>query len=225
MLCMAILGTLHKSLDRWGSSLVPKSARIASRFIIAALFAVMPLLHHWTSAEFLGIHAIILGAAVAFETFGKIGAVGRVYDHVRAEELRLQRLAMHSSSSPIVEKNSGGGEFPMNELQQQQSQTTPSWMQDLKKSHSHASTGIGMGEKHSPFAGSQRHLSTMIDSSMRRINKDGMVKGPDRRASWHEFDDLTGDELGEMDCGIESELGHLRSKEVASGQRWAYVAS
>lgn len=113
----------------------------------------------------------------------------------------------------------------MNELQQQQSQTTPSWMQDLKKSHSHASTGIGMGEKHSPFAGSQRHLSTMIDSSMRRINKDGMVKGPDRRASWHEFDDLTGDELGEMDCGIESELGHLRSKEVASGQRWAYVAS
>ncbi|PWN32444.1 uncharacterized protein FA14DRAFT_181133 [Meira miltonrushii] len=222
MLCMAILGTLHKSLDRWGSSIVPKSARIASRFIIAAIFGVMPLLHHWTSAEFLGVHAIILGAAVAFETFGKIGAVGRVYDHARAEELRLQRLAMHSSS-PITEKNGEGGEFPMNELQHQQSRGDPSRMQDLIKSPSHVSSG--MGEKHSPFAGSQRHLSMMVDSSMRRLNKDSMVKGPNRRASWHEYDDLTGDEMGEMDCGIESELGHLRSKEVASGQRWAYVAS
>ncbi|PWN32443.1 uncharacterized protein FA14DRAFT_111934, partial [Meira miltonrushii] len=140
MLCMGVLGMLHKSLDRWGSSLIPKSARIGLRFLLAAVFYVMPLIRHWTSSEYLGIHAALLAFAVAFETFGKLGAVGRVYDPVRAE-------ALHSA-----------------------------------------------------------------------------VKGPGRRASWHEHDDLTGEETGENDVGVESELGRLESKQVASGERWAYVA-
>jgi len=57
---------------------------------------------------------------------------------------------------------------------------------------------------------------------MRKLNKDWAVRAP-RRASWHEYEDLTGAERGEEDVGIESELGKLEVKEVSSGQRWAYA--
>ncbi|WFD27173.1 hypothetical protein MNAN1_002169 [Malassezia nana] len=42
--------------------------------------------------------------------------------------------------------------------------------------------------------------------------------------SWHPYDGLTLAETGEEDVGMEGELGHLQSKELSSGQRWAYIA-
>ena len=65
----------------------------------------------------------------------------------------------------------------------------------------------------------------IIQTAARKLHKDGAVKGPGRRASWHEYDDLTGPERGEEDVGVESELGKLEVKEVSSGERWAYVAT
>jgi low temperature requirement protein LtrA len=92
MFCIGVIGILHKSLDRWGSSAFPRETRIALRFVMAGVFGVMPLLHHWKSVEFLGTFAAILALAVAFETFGKLGSVGREYDPVRAEQLRQAKM-------------------------------------------------------------------------------------------------------------------------------------
>lgn len=186
MLCMGIIGMLHKSLDVWGSALIPKSARIALRFILAAVFAIMPLLRHWTGIEFLAVHAGLLALAVAFETFGKLHAVGREYDPVRAEELRRLRREISEGRSPSI---------PLSRLE---------------KSQHHRSI-IG------------NHMATAIEVGKRKLHKDSFVKGPGRRASWHEYDDLTGAERGEEDVGIESELGKIESKDVSSGERWAYV--
>lgn len=40
---------------------------------------------------------------------------------------------------------------------------------------------------------------------------------------WHPYDGLTMAETGEEDVGMEGELGHLETKELSSGQRWAYT--
>jgi low temperature requirement protein LtrA len=195
VLCIGLLGTLHHSLDVWGSSFLPKSARIGVRFVVAAVFAVMPLLHHWKSVEFLGAHAGLLVLCVAFETFGKLGSYGRRYDPVRAEELRKRRKEAYGHADP-------DDSIPLSDMPNSSPQT--------EKRHT-------------------RRLSTsavnILDTATRKIHKDYKVKGPSRRASWHEYDDLTGAERGEEDVGIESELGKIESKEMTSGERWAYVAT
>ncbi|MCO5588070.1 hypothetical protein L7F22_042025 [Adiantum nelumboides] len=218
MLCMAVLGMLHKSLDRWGSSLIPKSARIGLRFLLAAVFYVMPLVRDWTSSEYLGMHAALLAFAVAFETFGKLGSVGRVYDPIRAEALRRQRLGLKVQSESVY----ASGEIPMDQLYHSSSSSP-------QKSLYAAPYADNVEKSTMPSGGGghQRQFSVgnILDTGMRKINKDSAVKGPGRRASWHEHDDLTGEETGENDVGVESELGRLESKQVASGERWAYVAS
>lgn len=42
--------------------------------------------------------------------------------------------------------------------------------------------------------------------------------------SWHPYEGLTLAETGEEDVGMEGELGHLQTKKLSSGQRWAYIA-
>lgn len=213
MFIMGVLGVLHKSLDRWGSSLIPKSARIGVRFVLAAIFAVMPKLHHWQSVEFLGAHAAMLALAVAFETFGKLGAVGRVYDPVRSEALRQQRLG-GGGDEPVGQSATGGtGEIPMANMLHPQ-------MFGGQAAGGNASSTEKLRRQESRFS-----MGAVFDNGMRKINKDGMVKSPGRRASWHEYDDLTGAERGEEDVGIESELGRIEAKQVSSGERWAYVAT
>lgn len=194
--CIGLLGMLHKSLDAWGSSAIPKSARISVRLIMAGIFAVMPLLYHWKSVEFLGAHAGLLTLAVAFETFGKLGAYGRKYDPVRAEELRKKRKQANGELAP--------DSIPMSNI-------SPYGSPSTEKRH-------------------VRRLSVtaneiLLTATKKIVSKDSIVKGPGRRASWHEYDDLTEAERGEEDCGVESQLGELQSREVSSGERWAYVAT
>lgn len=196
MLSMGILGILHKSLDRWRSSMIPKSARITFRFVLAVIFVILPQLRKWNSVEFLGAYAGLLGIAVAFETFGKLGAVGREYDPVRAEELRQQRKSKHADNA-----------IPMYGLPSHNRSTSTAF---------------------SPEKASQHVRRTSMAAGMalsKAFNKDAVVKGPGQRASWHEYDDLTGAERGEEDVGIESELGKIETKEVSTGERWAYVAT
>lgn len=88
MLCIAILGMLHKNLDVHGSSFIDRRARIVMRLTAAAIFALLPIKQDWRSLHYLGIHAAVLAWVVGFETFGKLGAVGRRYDSERAAALK-----------------------------------------------------------------------------------------------------------------------------------------
>ncbi|UZJ54017.1 hypothetical protein CBS101457_003337 [Exobasidium rhododendri] len=200
--CIGLLGTLHKSLDVWGSSFIPKSARIGVRLIVAVIFSIMPLLHHWTSIEFLGAHAGLLGLCVLFETFGKLGSYGRRYDPIRAEELRRRR------KEPSGQPDSINDNIPMSMMQ-----AVPNASSQAEKRQRRQSGRLS----HS--------ASELLGTATRKFHKDFNVKGPSRRASWHEYDDLTGAERGEEDVGEEGEIGQIESKEVSSSQRWAYVAT
>ncbi|PWN25667.1 hypothetical protein BDZ90DRAFT_223281 [Jaminaea rosea] len=83
---IAILGLLHKNLDKAGSAKWPYHARIALRFVVSAGFAVIPLNEEMPNTHFLTAYAVLLVGLVASETFGKLGAVGRRYDPLKAEK-------------------------------------------------------------------------------------------------------------------------------------------
>lgn len=82
-------------------------------------------------------------------------------------------------------------------------------------------------EKAESIRQARRELLKM--HAVKNTNKDGDIPDIDQRLylhsnlSWHPYDGLTLAETGEEDVGMEGELGHLQSKELSSGQRWAYI--
>ncbi|KAE8241871.1 hypothetical protein A4X13_0g7224 [Tilletia indica] len=205
VLCIAGIGMLHHSLDRYKSALMPHYVRVFWRILAAALIGCMPLIKkEWKSLPFLAAHVGVLAWLVCFETIGKIGAVGKRYDEAKANELKVARAALHVGER----STSGSGDsFGMGPVAEKGGFPGPA-----TSSPNLLIPGTDQGE-------SRRDK---LFFRMRRINKDWAVRAP-RRASWHEFEDLTGAERGEEDVGIESELGKLQVKEVSSGQRWAYA--
>lgn len=76
-LCMGLLATLHFSLDKRRSSLIPRRGRIFFRFATAAGMALVPMtpVMQLNSVKILAIYAGLTGFPVIIEVFGKIGAV------------------------------------------------------------------------------------------------------------------------------------------------------
>ncbi|KAJ1024947.1 hypothetical protein NDA18_004233 [Ustilago nuda] len=87
LLCLALIGCMHRNLDLHGSTLVPRWCRIGVRFLASIGFGLLPLKKDWNSLDLMGVVAGSLVALVFFETIGKIGAVGRVYDAEKTMEL------------------------------------------------------------------------------------------------------------------------------------------
>ncbi|KAJ1023190.1 hypothetical protein NDA16_003343 [Ustilago loliicola] len=87
LLCLALIGCMHRNLDVHGSTLVPRWTRIGVRFLASIEFGLLPLKKDWNSLNLMGVVAGSLVLLVFFETIGKIGAVGRVYDAEKTKEL------------------------------------------------------------------------------------------------------------------------------------------
>ncbi|SNX85717.1 uncharacterized protein MEPE_04426 [Melanopsichium pennsylvanicum] len=87
MLCLGLIGCMHRNLDVYGSTLIPRWVRISFRFLTSIEFAVLPLKKDWNSLNLMGVVAASLMFLVFFETLGKIGAVGRQYDEQKAREM------------------------------------------------------------------------------------------------------------------------------------------
>lgn len=73
--CIALIGVLHRGMDQHRSGLIPRSVRLALRFLGSVLIAVMPLFGPERTTAYLGIVAGILVAILIVETLGKLGAV------------------------------------------------------------------------------------------------------------------------------------------------------
>lgn len=84
---MAVLGLLHKNLDRAGTALWDRHARIILRLLVAAMFAIIPIPHGLSNLEFIAVYAVLSAVLVASETLGKLGVVGRRFDAVKADKL------------------------------------------------------------------------------------------------------------------------------------------
>lgn len=87
MVCLGLIGCMHRNLDVHGSTLVPRWMRILFRFLAAVEFGLLPLKRDWSSLDLMGIVAGSLVVMVSFETIGKIGAVGRRFDAAKSKEL------------------------------------------------------------------------------------------------------------------------------------------
>ncbi|KAI5478227.1 hypothetical protein MNV49_005292 [Pseudohyphozyma bogoriensis] len=74
MIFLWFLGCLHKDLDT--GSLLSRRWRLGSRLLIAVFFVTFPLASDLTKdTTYLGICALVMAAAVVFETTTKLGAV------------------------------------------------------------------------------------------------------------------------------------------------------
>ncbi|PWN43216.1 hypothetical protein IE81DRAFT_346811 [Ceraceosorus guamensis] len=218
MVCFGLLGLLHGSLDVYGSSLVPHWWRIAQRFGLAIAFALFPLHEGWTSVGFLGTYAALLVIQVFTETFGKLGAVGRVYDHERAEALREARSKAHQDSySSTSQRIASGGSGTSSDKEIPMERLTDGAGGEKRRASQASESRWGMGHGRNP--------SELLHLSRKLIDKDYAVRAPGKRDSWHAWEDLTGEEIGEEDVGVESQLGNIEAKHVSSGQRWAYAAT
>ncbi|KAK0547787.1 hypothetical protein OC846_004383 [Tilletia horrida] len=227
VLCIAGIGLLHHSLDLHGSAKFPHHVRIIWRLVAAVIIACMPLRTGWTSLSFLAVNVGILAWLVAFETIGKVGAVGKHYDEKKAAELKAAREALYASekagrapreSSAGLDDSFGGAKGSAGA-----SSFSMGPINNNNKNNRDVEAVDSTGTMY--VAATQQEGATFRDKlfyRMRRLNKDWTVRAP-RRADWHEYEDLTGAERGEEDVGIESELGKLQVKEVSSGQRWAYA--
>jgi low temperature requirement protein LtrA len=77
VLCTALIGATHRSMDDANSSLVPRGFRLTARAMAAAVIACIPLGHHLDTTDFLGVHVGVLAFAAFLDTFGKLGSTAR----------------------------------------------------------------------------------------------------------------------------------------------------
>ncbi|KIS67964.1 uncharacterized protein UMAG_11048 [Mycosarcoma maydis] len=87
LVCLGLIGCLHRNLDVHASRIVPRWVVIALRFGLAVEFALLPLRGDWDSLSLMSIVGGSLGFLVLFETLGKIGAVGRRFDAQKTIEM------------------------------------------------------------------------------------------------------------------------------------------
>ncbi|SJX64267.1 uncharacterized protein SRS1_14916 [Sporisorium reilianum f. sp. reilianum] len=88
LVCLALIGCMHRNLDVHASTLLPRWVRsIGLRFVVAVEFAMLPLKGDWDSLSLMSVVTGSLLFVVLLETFGKIGAVGRRFDADRTREL------------------------------------------------------------------------------------------------------------------------------------------
>ncbi|PKI82839.1 hypothetical protein MVES1_003743 [Malassezia vespertilionis] len=101
LLCIGIMGILHRNLDKHRSTVMPRRVRLSARFIVAILVTLLPLMRkHWATLDFLGTCTGMLAFLVLFETCTKIGAVGRRYDEHNAALVRRAKLKPTVESEP-----------------------------------------------------------------------------------------------------------------------------
>jgi len=122
MICLGIMGFLHRSLDKPKTGIIPRWIRLSLRIVVGILFAVSPLFDNDSSVLELGTYCGGLGGLVLAETFGKIGTVGNMVepkpDHItpRNESLHSSYFRPDSTSSIGIEYTSGQKSFRHDDL-------------------------------------------------------------------------------------------------------------
>ncbi|CAO1635461.1 unnamed protein product [Parajaminaea phylloscopi] len=225
----ALIGLLHKNLDVAGSAKWPHHARIALRIVVAAIYAVVPIFKDLTNTEFLAVYAGLLMALVISETLGKLGAVGRRFDPVKAdqyyaalnEERRRQRgQEVESEGAGARESKRISGD--RGESFQLEERTQPS-RTAVGSGDGDVATASGISGRDALYADFTPKRTTLVSRFFNPYTSHVRLS---RRSSWHPYDDLTADEQGNEDVGIEGEIGQMEVKErLDKGQRWAMVSS
>ena len=207
MACVATMAFLHESLDLHGSALAPTKLRIAVRYLVAVIFALIPLKRGWTGTHFLAVYACILIIVVAFETLGKLGAIGRVYDADKAAALEQWRI--QQSRDRASRSRSPSGDQSDLELGDAAGTTRPTRTQTMQS-------------RTESVAKSMRNVKDFCERKL--DNTYGCPGKPTSKDDWHAYEDLSYDEKGEEDVGNEGELGDVESRQLIASRRWALAS-
>lgn len=211
--CIAFLGATHASLDQRGTSLLNRETRILARLVVAIIFALLPLKSDWRTIDYLAVHACLLIVLVAFETTGKIGAVGRVYDAQRAATLEQKRFAIKAMRRDL--------RLAEREL-------------DSLGVHPHVGASRSgeevLGALEAEFSAAKTQFAHTADDLRARAQdeleaiRDLRRFQPTKQATWHTYPDLSYAERGEEDVGNEVELGKIERTALPPSRRWALAS-
>ena len=121
MICLGIMGFLHRSLDKPGTGLLPRWVRLGLRILLGIFFVLFPLFENDSSVLELGVYCAGMGALVLVETVGKIGTLGNVIEPktdllAPKEEPNSPYLKGDEGHSTGVEYRSGRKIFSRDEL-------------------------------------------------------------------------------------------------------------
>lgn len=228
MASIALIGLLHKNLDRAGSALWPHSARIGLRFCVALGFATLPIKSDWSNASFLGCYCGLLVVLVVSETLGKLGVVGRRFDEAKAAE--YYRMLEETSGKRRGSGGGGGGsDGALADVEERYARDYE--LHGLGGGANDAAAGNGAAgrgreRRHSMMQSLSTSAVNIFESTHRTLNPYTSGVKLSRRSSWHPYDDLMPDEKGDEDVGVEGELGHMNVRErLSKAERWALVAN
>lgn len=231
LLMTALIGLLHKNLDVYGSAKWSHLARIVLRVIVAAVYGVVPLLEGLSNAEFLAIYTALSVILVVSETLGKLGAVGRRFDAGKADayyaalEREGQKRKWMEEDDEAATK--GGEKHPSRGRRSGGEALELGERASICGRPTMAAAAATMTVSEAGLDGRGADFQAQQTSSVSRfLNPYTSHVRLSRRSSWHPYDDLTADEQGNEDVGVEGEIGQMEVKErLDKGQRWAMVSS
>ena len=217
VLCLAILGFLHKNLDMNGAARIPRSIRLGARLAAALIIALLPLSSALNETiKTLAVCAGTLLALVIFEMYGKLGSIGAGWEDMTAEEVveeeKYEEELAVAQADPSF-NNDFVSESHMEEGGAERPQTTTLTEKD--------------GQLAPPSGPRQRKISaTSSGKKKKNALEEAREKARlEKAARWTaELHTLTENERGEDDVGMEEELGNIEVREIAPEQRWAYAA-
>ncbi|KAG8876147.1 hypothetical protein FRB97_004423 [Tulasnella sp. 331] len=239
--CLAIMGFLHKNLDKPGSSRIPRSIRLCARFVTALIITLLPLSSVLNDTLFtLAISACALAAQSTFEMFGKLGAIGAGWEDLHHEDGDVEQQLPEQPQEPLGEAQADpnfevdvvGPSQTEDEVREGVIRTSAE-----ERRRNAISDEIVLDEKHGRLSLPQTPYNTEGGAVGRKtkvvlptrqataLSARRMADRKEKAERWEkEREQLTETEKGEDDVGMAQEIGKIEVREINRNQRWAYVA-
>ncbi|KAG9036713.1 hypothetical protein FRB95_008044 [Tulasnella sp. JGI-2019a] len=232
--CLAIIGYLHKNLDKIGSAKIPRPVRLAARLAASITIVCLPLANALNDTlKTLAICACLLVGLVAFEMFGKLGSISAGWEDMhdddseegdeREQNLGELQASPNFNAEPISEPH----------IQEDTTANTSADGPDPEKQGEAYQIQDVTAERNGHLAvkvtppKEPRARMPSTTSTSRRIALEGMrtARRKEKEARWaKELHALTENERGEDDVGMDEDLGIIEVIEINSNQQWAYSA-
>ncbi|KAG8998575.1 hypothetical protein FRB94_001407 [Tulasnella sp. JGI-2019a] len=236
--CLAIIGYLHKNLDKIGSARIPRPVRLAARLATSVIIVCLPLADALDDTlKTLAICACILVGLVAFEMFGKLGSIGAGWEDMHDEDSEEEDEREQNLGELQASPNFNAESVSESHMQED---TTANTSADGPSNDPEKQGGEEVQQIRDATGERNGHLAIMVSppeeprarmpsttSTSRRIALEAMrtARRKEKAARWaKELHALTENERGEDDVGMEEDLGNIEVREINSNQQWAYSA-
>ncbi|KAG8879349.1 hypothetical protein FRB97_001734 [Tulasnella sp. 331] len=237
--CLAVIGFLHKNLDKPGASYVPRSVRLAVRVGVSIIILLLPLSSTLDDTQStLAICAGILVLLVAFEMFGKLGSIGAGWEDLHHDD--DDEVGEEGQEQSLGEAQADA-EFHVDVIDTSRDENgdQEGVVRTSHDVHDGNHLDVTFTEKGGHLAlpqatyfpegttaeGKTRAVSSSVSAKLTPLEAARIARRKAKAKEWHRvLHTLTENERGEDDVGMEEDLGKIEVREIEHGQRWAYAA-